>query len=256
MNKKMNFFRFCRRSLAALPVFFLLISCDQLLPPGGNGEWVQVKIRAVNIAEGAQNKTNTRAGGDGSRIVGEPVIQDLGDGMLAEITVEEDLEALRTGDKSLIPNAWFRIIAIKSSDDTYLSHADFQAKTGNGYYTDDKLYVPSGVACDFVCFSFNGKFTTSGNNFFPALYNTGSTGCYWADGVSSTSGNPTCLYFTASTFASYRDRSPGNRYFIRCLYDPDWVRSVKVKRRPQRIALIKWAHGVAPFFFFYLFCRV
>jgi hypothetical protein len=28
MNKKMSFFRFCRRSLTALPVFFVLAACN------------------------------------------------------------------------------------------------------------------------------------------------------------------------------------------------------------------------------------
>jgi uncharacterized protein (TIGR02145 family) len=170
MDRKMNFIRFCRWSLSALSIFLLFSACDKILPPSGNGVDIPVKIRAVSIAGGAQNETITRAGGE-SRIVGEPVIQDLGDGMLAEITVEEDLSALRVGDKSLTPNAWFRIIAIKSSDNTYLSHADFQAKTGDGYYTDDNLHVPSDMVCDFICFSYNS--TTAS---LPAVnYTVGAT---------------------------------------------------------------------------------
>jgi hypothetical protein len=52
--------------LAALP--FLWMVCDKLLPPGGgNGELVPVKIRAMQIAEGAQNETGTRANGGGEK---------------------------------------------------------------------------------------------------------------------------------------------------------------------------------------------
>jgi hypothetical protein len=158
MIKKMSFFRFCRRSLTALPVFLALISCDKILPPSGNGELVQVKIRAVNIAGGAQNKTVTRAGGGDSRIVGEPIVQDLGGGMLAEITVEEDLSALREGggEKKLTNGAKFRIIALKKGTDTIYSWADYSA-AGSGTLNPvaGNLHVVSGEEYDFVCFSYN-----------------------------------------------------------------------------------------------------
>jgi hypothetical protein len=62
---------------------FLFSSCDKIVSPSGYGELVQVKIRAVSIAGGAQNKTVTRAGGSEKKIVGEPIIQDMGNGMLA-----------------------------------------------------------------------------------------------------------------------------------------------------------------------------
>jgi hypothetical protein len=35
---KMSFSRFCRRSLAALPVFLLFAACDKLLPPAGGAK--------------------------------------------------------------------------------------------------------------------------------------------------------------------------------------------------------------------------
>jgi hypothetical protein len=154
---KMSFSRFCRRSLAALPVFLVFLSCDQLLPPAGSGEWVQVKIRAVNIAGGAQNKTNTRAGGGEQKgIEGEPVIQDLGGGMLAEITVEEDVSALRVDPGPLAKDVKLRIVALIKNSSTIYSWADYTA-TSSGAFSKvaGNLHVVSGVEYDFVCFSYN-----------------------------------------------------------------------------------------------------
>jgi hypothetical protein len=49
--------------LAAL--LFLFSSCDQLLPPGGNGVDIPVKIRAVSIAGGAKIRgERVRSAGD------------------------------------------------------------------------------------------------------------------------------------------------------------------------------------------------
>jgi hypothetical protein len=154
MDRKMSFFKFCRRSLTALPVFLALISCDKLLSPAGSGEWVQVKIRAVSIAGGAENKTITRAGG-ASRMVGEPIVQDLGGGMLAEITVEEDLSALRA--THLLDNgAKFRIAALKKNTSEIYSWADYTAaSSGTLNQVAGNLHVVSGVEYDFVCFSYN-----------------------------------------------------------------------------------------------------
>jgi uncharacterized protein (TIGR02145 family) len=145
-----NILRFCRRSLTALPFFLLFAACDKLLPPAGSGEWVQVKIRAVHIAGGAKNETVTRAGG-ASRMVGELIIQDLGGGLFAEIAVEEDLPALRATE--LETDKTFRVIALKSSDKTYLSHADFTV----GGDSKPSIYVPDNVQCDFVCYSYNSS---------------------------------------------------------------------------------------------------
>jgi hypothetical protein len=163
MNKKMSFFRFCRRSLTALPVFFALISCDKLLPPtGGSGVDIPVKIRAVGIAGGAQNKTVTRAGGD-SRVVGEPVIQDMGGGLIAEITLDEDVEALRDGDTSLGDEVQFRVIAVNINntpdyaDNTVYSYADYEVdKSGNKYEpVGGYLHVITGNSYYFICISYN-----------------------------------------------------------------------------------------------------
>jgi hypothetical protein len=50
-------------------LLFLFSSCDQLLPPSGNGADIPVKIRAVSIAGGAKNETITRASaGEGKTI--------------------------------------------------------------------------------------------------------------------------------------------------------------------------------------------
>jgi uncharacterized protein (TIGR02145 family) len=149
-SQKMNFFRFCQRNLTALTVVLALMACDQLLPTAGTGKLVEVKIRAVSIAGGAQNETITRATGGGSekRIVGEPVIEDFG-GILAKVTVEEDVEALRVS--SLAGNVKFRVIAIKHSGQTYLAHADFTV----GSSSNPSLYVPDDEYCDFICLSYN-----------------------------------------------------------------------------------------------------
>jgi uncharacterized protein (TIGR02145 family) len=157
MIKKMNFSRFCRRGLAALPVFLALMACDQAAPPSlaGSGKWVSVKIGAINIAGGAQNKIVRAGGGEQKRVVGEPIVQDMGGGMLAEITVEEDVSALREAPapESLETDKTFRVIALKSSDKTYLSHADFKV----GSSSKPSIYVPDDVECNFVCYSYNNS---------------------------------------------------------------------------------------------------
>jgi hypothetical protein len=160
MNKKMSFLKFCRRSLTALPVFLLFFACDKILPPSGNGVDIPVKVRAVSIAGGAQNEI-VRAGGE-KRIVGEPIIQNLGDGMLAEITVEEDLSALR--DNKLLENdAKFRIIALNEGTSTIYSWADYTAaSSGTLNPVAGNLHVVSDVEYDFVCYSFNTSSTLAG----------------------------------------------------------------------------------------------
>jgi uncharacterized protein (TIGR02145 family) len=142
----------------ALP--FLFSSCDKILSPSDNGDWVQVKIRTPRIAGGAQNETITRASGEQKRMVQEPVTLSLGDGMLAEIIVEENLEALRANPtpQPLETNKTFRVIALKSSDKTYLSHADFKVGGGSNYSSPD-LHVPENLNCDFICISFNNEET-------------------------------------------------------------------------------------------------
>jgi hypothetical protein len=121
MIKKMNFFRFFRRSLTALPVFLLFSACNKLPPPSGTGKLVQVKIRAVSIAGGAQNEIVRASGGEQKRIVGGSIVQDLGNGMLAEITVEEDVSALRTGDTLLTNGAKFRVIVPDEGDHYFVA---------------------------------------------------------------------------------------------------------------------------------------
>jgi hypothetical protein len=158
MNKKMSFFRFCRWSLAALPVFLLFFACDNILPPSGNGVDIPVKIRAVSIAGGAQNEI-VRAGGE-KRIVGEPIIQNLGDGMLAEITVEEDVEALRADPQRLAGGKKFRVIAIDATTKRLYSYADYtvpSAMPQNGEISPDagELHVLDGNNYDFICISYN-----------------------------------------------------------------------------------------------------
>jgi hypothetical protein len=157
MDRNLKVFRFCRQSRTALPVFLAFISCDKLLPPSSNGVDIPVKIRAVNIAGGAQNKTVTRASSSERGMVGQPVIRDLGGGMLAEISVEEDFSALRDDpvSQALDKGAKFRVFALKT-DGTYYAHADFTVG-GNSNYTSPDLHVQLNEPYDFVCFSYNSS---------------------------------------------------------------------------------------------------
>jgi hypothetical protein len=134
-------------------LFFAFSSCDKILPPSGNGVDIPVTIGAVSIAGGAQNETITRAGGGEKRIIGEPVSLSFGDGLMAEITVEEDAFSLLRATK-LETDKTFRVIALKHDDQTYLSHADFKVG-GSSNYSSPDLHVPEGMECDFVCISFN-----------------------------------------------------------------------------------------------------
>jgi uncharacterized protein (TIGR02145 family) len=155
-DQKMNFFRFYRQGLTALSVFLLFAACDKLLPPSGNAVDIPVTIRAVSIAGGAQNQTVTRASGE-KRITGQPVTQDLGGGMLAEITVEEDLSALRAGaERKLTTGAKLRIIALNKGTSAIYSWADYTA-TSSGEFSrvNGNLHVVENTQYDFVCYSFN-----------------------------------------------------------------------------------------------------
>jgi uncharacterized protein (TIGR02145 family) len=132
-----------------------------MLPVGGSGANIPVKIRAINIAGGAekQNETSTRAGGvNEKRLALEVVTPSFGDGMLARITVEEELEALRTGKTPLGDGVTFRVIAIKSSDKTYVAHGDFTVdEEASANYSDPDFLIPLQETYDFICFSFNSK---------------------------------------------------------------------------------------------------
>jgi uncharacterized protein (TIGR02145 family) len=155
----MSLLKLKERGLLAL-LFLVFSACDKILPPGGNGVDIPVTIRAVAIAGGAQNETITRTGG-ASRMVGEPIVQDLGGGVFAEITVEEDLSALRATPYygPLADEVKFRVIAVNSSDNKVYSYADYT--TGSGDINRDagtpELHVLSGGSYYFVCISYNNS---------------------------------------------------------------------------------------------------
>jgi uncharacterized protein (TIGR02145 family) len=163
MDRKMRVFRFCWRSLAALSVFLLLAACNHwggLSPEAqkDSGKLVPVRIGAISIAGGAENKTITRAGDSEQRIVGEPIVQDLGGGVFAEIAVEEDVSALRAGDTPLADKVKFRVIAVNSSDNKVYSYADYEVNEAGQTMdrtSDEDLHVLDGGSYYFVCISHN-----------------------------------------------------------------------------------------------------
>jgi uncharacterized protein (TIGR02145 family) len=87
--------------------------------------------------------------------------------MLAEITVEEDLSALRA--TPLAKDVKLRIIALNKGTSTIYSWADYTA-TDNGAFstTAGNLHVVENTQYDFVCFSYNS--TTAD---LPAALNEG-----------------------------------------------------------------------------------
>jgi hypothetical protein len=147
--------------LAALPLLFL--SCNREALRDSAGKWASVKVRSVHVAEGAPNETGTRASGGGEkRIAGKPIVQDLGGGVFAEITVEEEAAALRDGTAShaLDSNSKFRVIALDGNKKV-CSYADYTVPAvspSSGEIDPDagseQLQVLEGQSYHFVCIAY------------------------------------------------------------------------------------------------------
>jgi uncharacterized protein (TIGR02145 family) len=149
--------------LAMLP--FLFPGCNRDALRDDAGKWASVRIRMVNVAEGAPNEIGTRAsGGSEKRMTGGPIVQDLGGGVFAEITVEEEASALRTDPArhALASGSKFRVIALDGNNKVY-SYADYTtpafSPSPSGVIDPDAgsepLQVRSGESYRFVCISYN-----------------------------------------------------------------------------------------------------
>jgi hypothetical protein len=153
-NKRWGLF-----GLALAALFF--VSCDKEEYAEVAGPEVAVQIRLLRAAEGGEE--------DVVRAVSwkepETVFAPAGNGMLLEMSLEEDDSPLRGDEKPLEADTYFRVVALKTGTITYVSHGDF--KVGQeGPLTP--FTVPGGTTYDFLCFSCNSKEYSSLPSFNPA----------------------------------------------------------------------------------------
>ncbi|GHV56431.1 hypothetical protein FACS1894182_02950 [Bacteroidia bacterium] len=130
-----------------------LSSCvrNNEIPEGeGSGVLIPLSVKVLGIQEGGSEEI-TRSGS--VKEFPERLVTPLGDGMLLEMSVESDSPQLRAGTtQALEAGTAFRVIAVKSSDKTYVSHGDF---TVDGATTVSTFHVPEGGTYDFICFSYH-----------------------------------------------------------------------------------------------------
>jgi hypothetical protein len=152
------------RLLAALFLSATFFSCDkdnQISDNPTTGEEVFIQIRTLEIAESNEDDLSLAASLQDS----EPEYTPTGDGLLVNMSMEEDGQPLRAV-KDLIPDAWFRVIAVKTGTSTYISHGDFQQ---GGMTSLPTFHVTANADYDIICFSYN-KATNTLPAFNPARY--------------------------------------------------------------------------------------
>jgi hypothetical protein len=120
-----------------------------------SGKEVAVRIRSMNVAEGASESLTRSA-------LQKMVSQPIGDGMLLEMSVKEDVSPLR--DKvELAPGTHFRVIAV--TDGTkYYSHGDYVYGSGTLTPSND-FHVKIGQTYHFICISYNSSTLPSSSDY-------------------------------------------------------------------------------------------
>jgi hypothetical protein len=137
-----------KKVFAALAVLLLLIACDKELPENKLSEKeILVRVRMVGIAEGKEADLSRSASMQEPERVAIPV----GDGVVMEMKMEQDKEALRANKAALDDDSYFRIIAVKAGTSEYVSHDDFTINGGSS----GGLHVPDNNSYDFICYSYN-----------------------------------------------------------------------------------------------------
>jgi hypothetical protein len=131
---------------------FLFASCDNEAiseKEKKGGKLIPVSVRIAGITEGGTEEI-IRSFDREKEAVTETV--SIGDGMLLEMRLEADLASRLRATTPLGTGKQFRVIAVKHSDHTYVSHGDFTAGGVNMLTT---FSVQSGESYDFICVSLN-----------------------------------------------------------------------------------------------------
>jgi hypothetical protein len=150
-----------RLSAAALILSATFFSCDkdnQISDKPTPSEEVFIQIHTLEIAEGNEADL-TRAAS-----LEEPEYTPTGDGLLVNMSIEENEDESLRAEKDLIPNAYFRVIAVKTGTSEYVSHGDFRQ---GGEPTVLTFTVPSNATYDFICLSYNNTINTLPSPFAP-----------------------------------------------------------------------------------------
>jgi hypothetical protein len=131
---------------------FLMVSCEKEERVAESGERVAVRIYSLGI-QNREAQDFVRSGGRGKK--GELAFTSLpmADGHLLEMSLEAGDSELRA--INLEENKTFRVIALRSDDKTYVSHADFTVNSAGTAYSSPDLHVLVNVAHDFICVSYN-----------------------------------------------------------------------------------------------------
>jgi hypothetical protein len=122
------------------------------------GKPVSVRVNIVGVREGGSKAVMRSA--SVSPPTGRPetamAIQPLGNGMVLDMSLEPDeTSPLRATTQALESGKKFRVIALKNSDGTYVSHGDYTVASDGSYVLSGTFLVPENVNYDFVCLSYN-----------------------------------------------------------------------------------------------------
>jgi hypothetical protein len=160
--------RFC---VAAGFLLFLAVACD-ITTGDVPGEPVAVRVQIAGVEEGRSEEEVRSA--YVSPLTGRRelamVSQPIGDGMVMDVSLEPDESSPLRATKPLEAGKTFRVIALRNSDGTYVSHADFTIVDGVAN-SDADLHVPANVSHDFICLSHNDNSASGG--LFAATYTKG-----------------------------------------------------------------------------------
>jgi hypothetical protein len=145
----------------------ILFSCDKdnhLSDNPTTGDEVFIQIHAPEITENDEIDLARASSQTESDPKPEPT--SLGDGFLLEMSMEEDESSPLRAEKSLVANAYFRVIAVRAGTGIYISHGDFQQ---GGATSLPDFHVTANTDYDFICFSYN-KTTNTLPVFNPTRY--------------------------------------------------------------------------------------
>jgi hypothetical protein len=139
----------------------LLFACDR------NDEMpskeIFVRIQSLGVSDGGEEDVVRSASEREIATVSTP----LGGSLLLEMRMEPETSPLRVGQiLPLTAGAYFRVIAVKHDDGTYVSHGDFIAGPGEDTQVAT-FHIPDNTTYDFICYSYNSTSSTSLPAFAP-----------------------------------------------------------------------------------------
>jgi hypothetical protein len=139
--------------ITALAGCLLMTSCDgeNLIPDNETGVMVSPSVRLSGFIDGG-NQEITRSQSAEQEPVRTAI--PLGDGMLLEMSLEQDSRSSLRTDIDFPNGTKVQVIAVNHSTKAYVSHGNFSI-AGNSLLTDNIFWVPQGSTCDFICISYN-----------------------------------------------------------------------------------------------------